>query len=148
MLKRIRKAVDDGFTLIELLIVIIILGILAAIVVFAIGQTRGDAVAASCKTTVKQIALAAEAVKTHEGSYGAPASLADKTKGGLLKTAPPVTTDNYVITYAATDTDATHTGTGYTITTSQAAGKTVLASPGAYSDTSADSVLDTVCKSA
>jgi general secretion pathway protein G len=137
---RIRKAKDEGFTLIELLIVIIILGILAAIVVFAIGQTRGDAVSASCKTTVKQIALSAEAVKTHEGSYGTAANLADSTKGGLLKAAPPVVTSNYQVAYAKA-------GTGYTITTSNIAGKTVLTSPGAYSDTDADSVLDTVCAS-
>src|SRR3954452_22310682 len=98
MLQNIRRRKrEEGFTLIELLIVIIILGILAAIVVFAIGQTRGDAVSSSCKTTVKQIALAAEANKTHEGTYGSAADLADKTKGGLLKAAPPITTDNYKV---------------------------------------------------
>ena len=141
MLARIRKAKDDGFTLIELLIVIIILGILAAIVVFAIGQTRGDAVSSSCKTTVKQIALAAEAVKTHEGAYGAAADLADPTKGGLMKAAPPVDNGNYTVSYA-------NTATTYTITTANDAGKTSLATPGAFKDTDADSVLAAVCKGA
>src|SRR3954454_21767787 len=69
MRTNIRKAKDEGFTLIELLIVIIILGILAAIVVFAVGQTRGDSVTASCKTDVKSITLGLEAIKTKSGSY-------------------------------------------------------------------------------
>src|SRR3954463_1709661 len=71
MLKRIREAREEGFTLIELLIVVIILGVLAAIVVFAVGSTRKDAVDATCKTDVKSIQLAAEAVKTKSGSYPA-----------------------------------------------------------------------------
>src|SRR4051812_7084366 len=69
MLARIRKAKDEGFTLIELLIVIIVLGILAAIVVFAVGSTRKDSVASSCKTNLKSIELSAEAVNTKVGAY-------------------------------------------------------------------------------
>lgn len=34
---------DNGFTLIELLIVIVILGILSGIAIFAVGQFQGDA---------------------------------------------------------------------------------------------------------
>src|SRR4051812_34577808 len=71
MLERIRKAKDEGFTLIELLIVIIILGILAAIVVFAVGSTRKDSVASSCKTDFKQVQLSAEAANTKVGTYPA-----------------------------------------------------------------------------
>ena len=33
---------QHGFTLVELLIVVIVLGLLAAIVVFAVGSTRAD----------------------------------------------------------------------------------------------------------
>jgi prepilin-type N-terminal cleavage/methylation domain-containing protein len=69
MHERIRKAKDEGFTLIELLIVIIILGILAAIVVFAVGSTRKDSVQATCQTDVKSIVLAEEAWNTKNGSY-------------------------------------------------------------------------------
>jgi len=86
------KRNEGGFTLIELLIVIIVLGILAAIVVFAVGNTRQDAAANACKTTQKSIQLSAEAVKTHEGAYpsstASPATtsyLWDASHGGLLK---------------------------------------------------------------
>src|SRR5436309_878728 len=66
-----KRSSDEGFTLIELLIVIIILGILAAIVVFAVGNTRKDSVANSCKTDVKSVELSAEAVNTKSGTYPA-----------------------------------------------------------------------------
>src|SRR4051812_34315464 len=89
---------DEGFTLIELLIVIVILGILAAIVVFAIGKTRGDAVASGCKTDFKSIELASEAYYTKNGSYPVQADfdIAGKT---LLKSFP--SSADYSFTYAA-----------------------------------------------
>ncbi len=70
MIQRLQaKRGEEGFTLIELLIVIIVLGILAAIVVFAVGSTRSDSVASSCKTNYKSLELSAEAVNTKMGSY-------------------------------------------------------------------------------
>lgn len=113
MLQRIRSNKDEGFTLIELLIVIIILGILAAIVVFAIGSTRGDAVNSACKTNVKSIQLAAEAVKTKTGKYPATAgarggdgllATSSSTDGQVLKAWPggsDATKDDLVFTYAS-----------------------------------------------
>lgn len=92
MIQRLQqKRNEEGFTLIELLIVIIVLGILAAIVVFAVGSTRDDAAASACQTDVKSIQLSAEAMKTKNGSYpltAAKADLADASKGGLLKAVP------------------------------------------------------------
>lgn len=116
---QLRKNVrEEGFTLIELLIVIVILGILAAIVVFAVGGTRKDAVANSCKTDVKSIDLSAEAVNTKSGKYPSLADLTDSTKGGLLKNIPGGTapaTDDYVFTYTQTGS-----GTGYSLAISGA----------------------------
>ena len=61
MIERLQaKRNEEGFTLIELLIVIIVLGILAAIVVFAVSGTKKDAVASRCKTDEKSIQLSAE----------------------------------------------------------------------------------------
>jgi len=137
-----RKAKDEGFTLIELLIVIIILGILAAIVVFAVGSTRSDSIKATCKTDVKSIQLAAEAYKTKNGAYPVTttgsggstgqAKLSDATVGGTLKGWPGGTssTDDLMFVYASSG------GTTYTVTVS---GKNFSGSTHVVSDTSPDS---------
>lgn len=100
-LQKKKRNQEDGFTLIELLIVIIVLGILAAIVVFAVGSTRKDSVAASCKTNFKAVELSAEAVNTKQGSYPAvPGDLLNSAgKGGLLKALPAPTSTDYSLVY-------------------------------------------------
>jgi prepilin-type N-terminal cleavage/methylation domain-containing protein len=71
MLQRIREARtnEGGFTLIELLIVIIILGILATIVLFATGTFTSDSTTSACKANARiaNIAEAAYSAK-HEGA--------------------------------------------------------------------------------
>src|SRR5438067_1296086 len=105
-----RKQADEhGFTLIELLIVIIVLGILAAIVVFAVGTTRKDSVSSACRTNVKSIQLSVEAQNTKNGNYPTLADATDSSKGALLKTMPSAS--DYTLTYAQTGS-----GTGYSIT--------------------------------
>ena len=120
MIERLQaKRNEEGFTLIELLIVIIVLGILAAIVVFAIGSTRKDSVAASCKTNEKAIQLSAEAVNTKTGSYpAAQGGLIAPSSGALLKSFP--TSSDYAFTYTQTGG-----GTGYTLTIQNAASPAV-----------------------
>lgn len=87
---RIKKSGAAGFTLIELLIVIVILGILAGIVVFAVGNSKGDAETAACTANKKTVSTAAEAYKAKNGSY--PGSL---SATGFLKDTSGLTAASY-----------------------------------------------------
>jgi len=110
MIQRLQeKRNEEGFTLIELLIVIIVLGILAAIVVFAVASTKHDSVAASCKTDVKSVELSAEAANVHLSAYPTPpinsavtpnALISNGSNGALLKAWPAVS--NYKLQYTET----------------------------------------------
>jgi general secretion pathway protein G len=96
VLKQLRSTedqniVEKGFTLVELLIVIVILGILAGIVVFAVGNLTSNAKTNACATEKGSITTAAEAYKAQTGAY--PANMAALTStagaaGQLLKTTP------------------------------------------------------------
>jgi prepilin-type N-terminal cleavage/methylation domain-containing protein len=99
MLKRIRKATreESGFTLIELLIVIVILGILAAIVVFAVNGIQNRGTASACKADVETVTVAAEAYNAQNGQYAD--QISDLVKAGFLHSAP--SDSNYTITYQA-----------------------------------------------
>ena len=93
MLQQIKKShlarmTQKGFTLIELLIVIVILGVLSGIVVFAVGGITDRGEASACKAEVKTIAVAEEAhyAKTVPGTY---ATLAGLVSAGLLRPGTP-----------------------------------------------------------
>ena len=97
MIEQIRAARENesGFTLIELLIVIVILGVLAGIVVFAVSAFNNDGVAAACKSDAKNVEVAAEAYYAKNGTWAAnPGAL---VTAGYLKQAPNST--KYSITY-------------------------------------------------
>ena len=66
---------DQGFTLIELLIVIVVLGILAAVVVFALGSVTGNAKSSACVSDAKT-------VETAVGVYNAQNSNSISTETG------------------------------------------------------------------
>jgi prepilin-type N-terminal cleavage/methylation domain-containing protein len=90
MLQKLRgRGQDSGFTLIELLIVIVILGVLSAIVVFAVGSTGKNAAAAACQTDTKTVETAVEAYKAEVTTY--PADMASIIKAGYLRDAPSST---------------------------------------------------------
>ena len=59
---------EGGFTLIELLIVIVVLGILAATVIFALGGVTGQSAKAACNSDAKSIETAVEAYHSFPGN--------------------------------------------------------------------------------
>ena len=100
MLERFRSQqdlniIERGFTLVELLIVIVILGILAGIVVFAVGNLTSSAQGNSCATEKSTIVSADEAYKAQTGSYTDTTGL---VASGLLKSTP----SNYAINASGT----------------------------------------------
>jgi prepilin-type N-terminal cleavage/methylation domain-containing protein len=96
MLQRLREARknESGFTLIELLIVIVILGILAGVVVFAVNGVTDRGNVAACKADLKTIEVAQEAHFAKSGGYAA--DIAALKAAGFVKeaTSAYVTTDN------------------------------------------------------
>ncbi len=93
-----------GFTLIELLIVVVIIGILAAIAIPKFGSTKDKAYVAAMKSDLKNFVLAQESYFADEGQYG---SDADVTTAGLF-----TATTNVTLTTGA------NTATGFNATTS------------------------------
>ena len=60
---------DKGFTLVELLIVIVILGILATVTVFAVTGITNKGKTSACKSDATTIQTAEEAYSANTGSY-------------------------------------------------------------------------------
>lgn len=98
MITRIKEArrTDEGFTLIELLIVIVILGVLAGIVVFAVSGITNRGKSAACASTVKTVQVAGEAYYAQNGSYAT--NMAALVTAGFLNGPAPAATDvSYVV---------------------------------------------------
>ena len=80
-----KKAKEEGFTLIELLVVIVILGILAAVVVFAVGGITDKGEDAACEATGQSIEVAIEAFRANSAASAYPASLDDIDDGLYIR---------------------------------------------------------------
>ena len=83
-----KNLLEKGFTLVELLIVVVILGILAGIVVFAVGNLTNNAQTNGCKTERSTLETAAEAWRTQNTGTPTEAGL---VSSGLIK----ATSTNY-----------------------------------------------------
>ena len=126
------KANEGGFTLVELLIVIVILGILAAVVVFSVTGVKDKGVNSACQASRTAAVTAAEAYYATETGY--PLTAAALQASGFLSTggAVPIaggfsdkaSGGKWSFTYSAT---ATTTAAGITTPGVLSVGACVLA---------------------
>jgi prepilin-type N-terminal cleavage/methylation domain-containing protein len=94
-----RSRDEEGFTLIELLIVVLILGILAAIVAFAVGAFTSQSAVAACNTDAKSVESAVAAFQsTNAGaSPQTTGALESSNSGGPYLHAFPKNTSYYTV---------------------------------------------------
>jgi general secretion pathway protein G len=64
-----KNLIQKGFTLVELLVVIVILGVLAAVVVFAVGGITNTSKTSACTIEVRTINTATQAFFAQKNAY-------------------------------------------------------------------------------
>jgi prepilin-type N-terminal cleavage/methylation domain-containing protein len=99
---------DKGFTLVELLIVIVILGILATVTVFAVTGITNKGKTSACQADVKTIQTAEEAYNANNGDAGVYVDQAGLKAAGLMHDVSP----NFTVTLGL----GTGAASSYTIT--------------------------------
>jgi general secretion pathway protein G len=80
-----KNLLQKGFTLVELLVVIVILGILAAVVVFAVGGSTDDAQTSACAAEKSAVETAIEAYRAKYHEYPGDE---DDLSGTFLRSTP------------------------------------------------------------
>ena len=79
---------EQGFTLAELLVVVVFLGILAAVVVFAVGNSTDNAKASACDAERSTLETAIEAYRAQTGDYPANNAALTQTETRFLRHEP------------------------------------------------------------
>ena len=117
--RRETEGPEFGFTLIELLIVIIVLGILAAIVIFSLTGVTGQSEAAACNSDAKTAQTSVSAYSA-ENNDALPSSWGDLTATGghgpylHAKPTATVASNGYLITLTTAGVVEVTTKTGPT----------------------------------
>jgi prepilin-type N-terminal cleavage/methylation domain-containing protein len=106
------EASEYGFTLIELLIVIIVLGILAAIVVFSLTGVTGESKQAACTSDAKSVEIAADAYAAANNNTW-PTNITTQLVTKYLHSAP-LTTNGYTVSLGTTTGNVLYQPTGGT----------------------------------
>jgi prepilin-type N-terminal cleavage/methylation domain-containing protein len=103
-----KNLMQKGFTLVELLVVIVILGILAAVVVFAVTGITSKGQSSACTIEVRTVNTALQAfnAKSTTNAYptgtvvaGATGMFGQLKTAGLIQQSAPGATANYTPTY-------------------------------------------------
>lgn len=98
--KKIRARPDHGFTLIEIMVVVIVIGILAAVIIPSFQGTTHDARVSAAKSNIAELESALERFNVHNDRYPtseeglkalveAPSGQEQKWRGPYVKTLRP-----------------------------------------------------------